>query len=206
MDNLAYKEPFMEPSKESIKLAGRFRNMVSVIPDPSMQKAPDSIDRISLPDYMKLTREYLQLQDISIDNMVEEIMPESVLKERLAEIDQESHLKTHFIEGYICRVVPIPCTSFGTIYDENEIIEGRHISTLTIENRPGGMTTKGFSPMKTYVHKILPAEFDDCGFLVEKYDSDALYEITQNDRERIKQQYMDAYNKAKDVLRKALQH
>ena len=206
MDNLAYKEPFMEPSKESIQLAGRFRDMASSMPDPAMQKSPDSIERITLADYIKLTREYLQMQDISIENMVDEIMPESVLKERLAEIDKDSHIKAHFIEGYVCRIVPIPCTSFGTLFSADEILEGSHIRGLTIENRPDGMTTKGFSPMKTYVHKILPAQFDDCGFIVGKYDAEGLYEITQNDRARIKQQYEEAFHKAKDVLKDALQY
>ncbi len=205
MDNLAYNNESMGPSPKNIELASRFRDMVDTLPDPFMQESPEKITPIDISEYISFMRDFLHLDDITPANLAEAIMPESILTKKLSEIDQDSHLKTDFMEGYIYQIVPIPCTSFGTLYNEDEIINGNHIRRLTREDDPKGMTIEGFSPMKTFVHKLLPTKFEDCKFKVGKYDHAEPYEISEDDRKRIKAYYKEAFHKAKTILKDALE-
>jgi len=62
-------------------------------------------------------------------------------------------------------------------------------------------TVGGFSFYRNEVHKLLPAEFTECSFVVPSYSSNGPYTVTDAEREIIMTEYERALRKLQELLK-----
>jgi len=206
MKNLNTNQSFPSPSPESDEIAYKFRDEISraiAEENNEMTLAPD-YSSYSIQQYTKMLQEYLHLQEVSPADLTESILPESLLTDKLASIDDDSHLKQNYPAGYMIQIAPIGCSTQGSYHSEDEIAYGDYLRNLIRENKENGKTVSGFSSFPNFVHKLLPQELESCSFIVKQYDQPQDHIISQSDRDRIKKQYTQAFNKLKEIFRNAL--
>jgi len=144
----------------------------------------------SLNDYTVMLEEYLGLP-------LDDILSDDLLNQRLADIDNDSHLKEHYPEGREVHLGIIPCSTYGNPLSDEEVTDGEYLRQLA--RRHG--VTYGFTLFPTYVHELMPENVRSCTFTVGKYDDPGLWKVTPADRQRIKAQYRETFNKLRQALR-----
>ena len=74
------------------------------------------------------------------------------------------------------------------------------LKDLIRENKENGQTMIGYSQFPNFIHMLFPKQFQDCSFVVGKYDNDDMFDVTAGDRERVKAQYTEAFNKLRAAI------
>lgn len=156
--------------------------------------------------FMVMIQELLRLSDITPELLADAILPLSLLAKKKKEIDHDSKLKIHFPEGYRVQPAVLPFTYYGHDLTDQEIAEGGHVTELVREEfgekrREEERTVIGFSQFPSYVHKLYPELFQGCSFIVPKYKSDDLYEVSQTERDLIKELYEQEFNKLREAIK-----
>ena len=138
----------------------------------------------------------------------ENILPDGLLKARLDFIKQDSHLKQHFQPGRKIQLAVIPFSGNGIRLDPDGIKDGDYLRTLVVMeekdefgNVLSSKTVGGFSFYRNEVHKLLPAEFTECSFVVPSYSSNGPYTVTDAEREIIMTEYERALRKLQELLK-----
>lgn len=151
---------------------------------------PPLVNVPSRNDYTVMLEEYLGLP-------LDDILPDKLLRNRLKDIDRDSHLKENYPEGVEIHLGIIPFTTSGSRLSDEEIADGDYLKQLV---RYNGMTS-GFTLFPTGIHELMPENVRGCTFRVDKYDKPDNFQITTEDRERIKARYTETYHRLQQALR-----
>ncbi len=144
---------------------------------------------LSLADYKEACKYFLGEQPV---------LPDALLEARVRYIYDDSKLKEHFKPGYrICPVV-IPFSNMGMPLSKDELASGGYLRLLIINKE--GRTLAGFGNEVCNTFGMLPTEVQAMACTIGAYDSPLAHVITEGDRTRIAQQYIEAFRKLQAVL------
>ncbi|MCX6734176.1 MAG: hypothetical protein NTX63_05220 [Candidatus Peregrinibacteria bacterium] len=154
-------------------------------------RTPDTepIQPMPLQEYRNLCRAYLGNKAI---------LTSDLLAMRLNYIRQDSKLKEHFSAGNTYCPAIIPFSNFGNPLLEDEIAKGHALRTLVID--PQGKTINGFSQNPSRVFNRLPLEVQQLAFGIDSYESNDLYQVSPQEREKVAAKYEAAYRKLVELV------
>ncbi len=158
---------------------------------------PKLLEPIDTGDYVDMLKEFLPINK-DAGSWVEQILSDGLLARRVWLIQTDNHLQHHFGAECIMKIVPFGFGSGGEKFTEEELGYGAHLMTLMIDPELD-QTIYGFTSEPSYIHKLLPKEFDVAEFKVPKYESDRY--VTDVERQNIAALYTKAYLALKESLK-----
>jgi len=108
-------------------------------------------------------------------------------------------MKIHLPEKCRCAPAVVPFSRYGNPLSEEEIKNGDHLRTVVVDG--DGTAIRGFSDIRSSVFSLYPVEIQGLLFEIDKYEKNGIYEITESDRERIKQKYEKAFRELQALLK-----
>ena len=183
-------QPFCDTT---VKIARRFaseaRRMYPVTPDA----LPPPVDRkpTDLNDF-KIAIQEMTLVD------PERLLTDEMLQARIDYMMQDSKLKLHFPAGAKCFPAIVPFSNLGHPLTPQEIQNGLYLDTFIVDE--SGKTINGFGSGDSYAGDFLPQEIQDTAFVIGKYKTDDLFNVTPTDRAKLAQQYTEAFKKLRELF------
>ncbi len=195
-------------SEKSLQIAAAYANEVAAAQQMDSQKDAKAVwPELPLPpslqDHCRMITEFLQDEGnppLTIDTL----LPEKLLQSYTERIIEDSHLKAHFPEGFDLLLTIIPFSSNGYPMDKEEIADGAYLKFLLLEPLPEperSIVIRGFSLFPNRIDRLIPRELREITFQIPKYDTEGIYEITFEDRNRITAKFTESFTRLKETLR-----
>ncbi len=201
MENITAKENNPEKSEMTRRIIEQFKELRRTA-QANRGKANELHIPYSLEmkAFIDMLVETMDLEDLSPRFLAEAILPMGRLEEMLQEIDSESKLKGKYQAGYRMQIAPIPFSYSGESLSEGELIEGEHIGMLTCEDHKNGQTISGYSQFPNYIHHLLPKEMQKSSFLVGPYEKEGIFDVSDTDRENLKKQLTESWERMQNSI------
>ncbi len=156
---------------------------------------PQTSVRPDLNGHIQMFREFLQVGPELPG--AEEILPETLLNERVEFIMTTPNLKSHFPAGYAVVLAILPFSINGNPLTEKEIKSGAYLRHLILEKMK---VVGGFSAFPNYITSLMPPELFQAGFMIDQYDDPNFRTVTMSDRRRVAEKYTSAFRKLKELI------
>jgi hypothetical protein len=174
------------------KIADKVRNetkRLNELAERGEQPSPKEVKAIPLDNFREAFDEY-----------GDEFLSEDILNKVLKQFEKNlDSLKLIYPEGSKLILGAFPCNINGTIHSDEDIKNGKHLTTFFIDKKTG--LSHGFGSLRPSTHaQFLPGEIkEECSFTVH-YDSETPW-VDDQDLEKFKEQYSNAYHNLKELLK-----